>query len=157
MAQALQGHRAGLVSRLGAIGIDAVVLVLIGILALLVVAGLRALFTGELEVEISSDATRGPLATLLVLAYFGYGWGLNGRTAGKVALGLRVVRQDGSDLPGLRGLVRAVLYLFFPPGILWSAVSRKNASLQDLVLRTAVVYDWGPAAGEAVTPRDTTG
>jgi uncharacterized RDD family membrane protein YckC len=156
LAQGLQGHRAGLVSRLAALAIDAVVLALIGILALLIVAGVRALFTGELEVEISSDALRGPLATLLVLAYFGYGWGLNGRTPGKVALGLRVVRKDGSDLPGLRGLVRAALYLVFLPGILWSAVSRKNASLQDLVLRTAVIYDWGPAAGGAATPRDTT-
>lgn len=157
MAQELQGQRAGLVSRLAATAIDAVVIVLIGILALVVVAGLRALFTGELEVEVSSDALRGPLATLLVVAYFGYGWGLNGRTPGKVALGLRVVRQDGSDLPGWGGLVRAALYLVFLPGILWAAVSRKNASLQDLVLATAVVYDWGPAAGGAVTPRDTTG
>jgi uncharacterized RDD family membrane protein YckC len=157
VAQELQGRRAGLVSRLAALVIDAVVLVLIGIVALLVVAGVRALFTGELEVEISSDALRGPLATLLALGYFGYGWGLNGRTPGKVALGLRVVRQDGSDLPGVRGLVRAVLYFVFLPGILWSAVSRKNASLQDLVLRTAVIYDWGPAASSAAPRRDTTG
>jgi uncharacterized RDD family membrane protein YckC len=157
LARDLQGHRAGVVSRLTAIAIDVVVVVLIGVLALVVVAGLRALFTGEVEVEVSSDAVRGPLATLLVLAYFAYGWGLNGRTVGKVALGLRVVRTDGSDLSVPRGLARAVLYLIFPPGILWSAVSRKNASLQDLVLGTAVVYDWGPAAGGAVTPRDAPG
>jgi uncharacterized RDD family membrane protein YckC len=110
-----------------------------------VIAGIRALFTGELEVEASPDAVRGPLATLLVLAYLGYGWGLNGRTTGNVALGLRVVRSDGSDLSPLRGLARAVLYLIFPPGILWAVVSRRNASLQDLILGTAVVYDWGPA------------
>ena len=112
---------------------------------LVVIAGVRALFTGDLEVEVSSDALRGPLAVLLVLAYLGYGWGLNGRTAGKVALGLRVVRHDGGDLSPLRGLVRAALYLVFLPGILWATVSRRNASLQDLVLGTAVVYDWGPA------------
>jgi uncharacterized RDD family membrane protein YckC len=144
-AQELQGRRAGLPSRLLALAVDVVVVVLIGVLLLVVVAGIRALFTGELEVEVSSDAARGPLATLLVLAYLGYGWGLNGRTAGKVALGLRVVGRDGSDLSPLRGLVRAALYLIFLPGILWAAVSRKNASLQDLLLRTAVIYDWGPA------------
>jgi uncharacterized RDD family membrane protein YckC len=144
-ARELQGRRAGLPSRLLALAVDVVVVVLIGVLLLVVVAGVRALFTGELEIEVSADAVRGPLATLLVLAYLGYGWGLNGRTPGKVALGLRVVAHDGSDLPMLRGVVRAVLYLIFLPGILWVAVSRKNASLQDLLLRTAVVYDWGPA------------
>ena len=148
-ARALQGRRAGLVSRLLALAVDVVVVVLIGVLLLVVTGGIRSLFTGELEVEVSSDAVRGPLATLLVLAYLGYGWGLNGRTAGKVALGLRVVRHDGSDLSLLWGAARAVLYLIFLPGILWVAVSRRNASLQDLLLRTAVVYDWGPA----VAPR----
>jgi uncharacterized RDD family membrane protein YckC len=42
--------------------------------------------------------------------------------------------------------VRAVLYVVFLPGILWAAVSRRNASIQDLIVGTAVVYDWGPAA-----------
>jgi uncharacterized RDD family membrane protein YckC len=144
-ARALQGRRAGLVSRLLAVAVDVVVVVLIGVLLLVVIGGIRSLFTGDLEIEVSSDAVRGPLAVLLVLAYLGYGWGLNGRTAGKVALGLRVVDRDGSDLSPLRGLVRAALYLVFLPGILWALVSRKNASLQDLFLRTAVVYDWGPA------------
>ncbi len=145
-AREVQGRRAGLVSRLAATAVDLVVVVLIGVALLVVVAGIRALFTGELEVEVSSDQARGPLAVLLVLAYLAYGWGLNGRTAGKVALGLRVVRRDGSDVSFGRGIARAVLCLAFLPGILWSAVSRRNASVQDLILGTAVVYDWGPAA-----------
>jgi uncharacterized RDD family membrane protein YckC len=151
-ARELQGRRAGLVSRLAAVGIDFVVVVLIGVALLIVAAGIRALFTGEVEVEVSSDAVRGPLATLLLLAYLGYGWGLNGRTAGKVALGLRVVHHDGADLSFGRGVARAVLYILFLPGILWAAVSRKNASVQDLILGTAVVYDWGPAAAPHHVP-----
>jgi uncharacterized RDD family membrane protein YckC len=145
-AQELQGRRAGIVSRLSAVAIDFVVVVLIGVALLIVAAGIRALFTGQVEVEVSSDELRGPLAVLLLLAYLGYGWGLNGRTAGKVALGLRVVHEDGADLSFARGIARAVLYILFLPGILWSAVSRKNASVQDLILGTAVIYDWGPAA-----------
>lgn len=152
-ARELQGRRAGLPSRLLALVVDVLVVVLIGVLLLVAVAGIRALFTGDLEVEVSSDAVRGPLATLLVLVYLAYGWGLNGRTAGKVALGLRVVSHDGTDLSLLRGAARAILYLVFLPGILWVAVSRKNASLQDLLLRTAVVYDWGPAVA-AGRPRE---
>ena len=57
--------------------------------------------------------------------------------------------DDGSDLSPPRGLLRALLYLIFPPGFLWAAVSGRNASLQDLVLRTSVVHDWGFAAHEA--------
>ena len=152
-ARALQGRRAGLVSRLLALAVDVVVVVLVGVLLLVVMGGIRALFTGELEVEVSSEEVRGPLAVLLVLAYLGYGWGLNGRTAGKVALGLRVVGRDGSDLSPLRAVARAVLYLVFLPGILWALVSRKNASLQDLILGTAVIYDWGPAVA-AGHPRE---
>lgn len=150
--RARQGRRAGIASRLLAAAVDLVVVVLIGIALLVVAAGIRALFTGELEVEVSADEVRGPLATLLVLAYLAYGWGLNGRTVGKVVLGLRAVGRDGSDLSPWRALWRAVLYLIFLPGILWAVVSRKNASVQDLLLRTAVVYDWGPTSGGGERP-----
>jgi uncharacterized RDD family membrane protein YckC len=151
--RARQGRRAGIASRLLAAAIDLVVVVLIGIALLLVAAGIRALFTGELVVEVSDDAVRGPLATLLVLAYLAYGWGLNGRTVGKVAMGLRAVGRDGSDLSPWRALWRAVLYLIFLPGVLWAVVSHRNASLQDLLLRTAVVYDWGHTSGGGERPR----
>jgi hypothetical protein len=29
-----------------------------------------------------------------------------------------------------------------PVGLFWSAVSRRNASVQDLLFSTSVVYDW---------------
>jgi hypothetical protein len=32
--------------------------------------------------------------------------------------------------------------VLFPILLLWVAVSRQNRSVQDLVLRTSVVYDW---------------
>jgi hypothetical protein len=34
----------------------------------------------------------------------------------------------------------------FPIGLLWTAVSRENRSLADLLLRTSVVYDWQAAS-----------
>jgi uncharacterized RDD family membrane protein YckC len=37
----------------------------------------------------------------------------------------------------------------FPAGLVWSLFSRKNASLQDLLLRTVVVYDWAYRGLEA--------
>jgi len=38
--------------------------------------------------------------------------------------------------------MRAVLCVIFPVGLAWVLVSRHNRSLQDVVLRTSVVYDW---------------
>jgi uncharacterized RDD family membrane protein YckC len=32
--------------------------------------------------------------------------------------------------------------VLFPAGLLWVLASRRNASVQDLIVGTAVVYDW---------------
>lgn len=147
-----QGRRAGIASRLLATAVDFVVVILIGIALLVVGAGVRALFTGTLELDAPSDSIRGPLASLVLVAYLAYGWGLNGRTVGMVVMGLRAVRRDGGDLSPWRGLARALLYLIFLPGILWAIVSRRNASVQDLLLGTAVVYDWGHTSDRVTRP-----
>lgn len=140
------GRRAGIVSRLIADGIDLVAVVVIGFVALFVLSVLAGLFTRSFEFITFPQPVRGVLAAALVIGYLGYGWGLEGRTLGKTAMGLRVVRDDGGDLSPMRGMVRAVLYFLVLPGILWAAVSGRNASLQDLVLGTSVVYDWGVVA-----------
>lgn len=148
-----QGTRAGIVSRALADAIDLVAMILIGLIVLLAVSAIYGLFTSTVEFVSFPQESRSTLATVLFIAYLGYGWGLEGRTLGKTVMGLRVVRDDGSDLSPGWGLLRAALYLFFLPGFLWSAVSGRNASLQDLVLGTSVVYDWGfadrPAPGAA--------
>ncbi len=146
----MQGGRAGIVSRGLADVIDLVAVVLIALLILLVASAVRALFSRSLEFVSVPQPGRAALAALLLVAYLGYGWGLEGRTLGKTVMGLRVVGDDGADLSPARGLMRALLYLVFPPGFLWSAVSGRNASLQDLVLRTSVVHDWGFAAQPGV-------
>jgi hypothetical protein len=37
--------------------------------------------------------------------------------------------------------VRALLCVLFPVGLLWVLLSGENRSVQDVVLRTSVVYD----------------
>jgi uncharacterized RDD family membrane protein YckC len=138
-----QGRRAGIASRLLAAIVDVLAVILISVLLLVVGGAVRALWKGSFEVLTPPSPTREILAGLIFLAYFGYGWGLNGRTLGKIALGLRAVGADGSDLPTWRGFARAALYILLIPGFLWILVSRRNASVQDLVLRTAVIHDWG--------------
>ena len=135
--------RAGLVSRLLATAIDVLVVLLICLALMVIVAGFRLLWSGHFSVEAASDVQNRLIAGLVLLVYLAYGWGLNGRTVGQILMGLRVVRDDGGDVSFPRGFARAALYLVFPIGLLWVAVSGRNASPQDLVLGTAVVHDWG--------------
>ncbi|MGA9162262.1 MAG: RDD family protein [Actinomycetota bacterium] len=145
VARGMQGQRAGIVSRFLADAIDLLVVVgaLIGVY--FAVSGVRFLlhprsFTWP---EISA-LNLGALGWILLIAYLTIGWANTGRTFGKNVLGLRVVSSDGSGLPLWRSLARAVLCALFPIGLFWSAVSRRSESIQDLIVRTTVVYDWGP-------------
>jgi uncharacterized RDD family membrane protein YckC len=149
---ARQGRRAGIVSRLLADGLDLLAVILIGVLLLVVAAGIRALFSRSFEIVTPPQPVLAILAGLLLLGYLAYGWSLNGRTLGKLALGLRAIGIDGDDLSPGRALARAALYLVFPPGLLWAVVSGRNASLQDLALRTAVIHDWGYATSATAPP-----
>ena len=82
------------------------------------------------------------VGTLLLILYLAVCWMGNGRTYGDHVMGLRVVNHKGGRLHPLRALARAVFYAIFPIGLLWVLVSGQNRSLQDLVLRTSVIYDW---------------
>ena len=137
--------RAGIVSRLLALMIDLIIVVLIDMLLVAGVAVIRALFTQKVQVEVPPPPYGSIVAAILLVSYMVHGWTLGGRTLGMIFLGLRVVREDGDDLKLPRAIVRALLYFVFPPGILWAAVSSKNASIQDLIVDTAVVYDRGHA------------
>jgi uncharacterized RDD family membrane protein YckC len=78
----------------------------------------------------------------IAVGYLALSWAATGRSVGKQVAGLRVVGRVGRRLSLRRSLARAVLYVLFPAGLLWVLASRRNASVQDLVVGTAVVYDW---------------
>lgn len=84
------------------------------------------------------------MSTALVVSvlYLTVCWATTGRTVGAVMMGLRVVRPDGKLMGWARAALRAVLCVMFGFGLLWVAVDRRRRSLQDIVLRTVVVYDW---------------
>jgi uncharacterized RDD family membrane protein YckC len=81
-------------------------------------------------------------ALVSAIGYLAVAWMTTGRTYGASVLGLRVVRSDGRRLRPLGAVARALLCVLFPVGLLWCAVSARNRSLQDLLLRTSVIYDW---------------
>ena len=144
-ARAMQGRRAGVISRFLADAIDLLV-VLASLVAIhFAVAGVRFLihpraFTWP-ELSVLNHATFG---WILLIAYLTLGWTNTGRTLGKTVLGLRVVEADGTRLALWRAFLRALLYAALPIGLFWCVVSARNASLQDLLVRTTVLYDWEP-------------
>jgi uncharacterized RDD family membrane protein YckC len=139
-------HRAGFVSRVSADLVDAV-LVSVGT-ALILVTGsmLRALFAGSVFAfpRPNGLGTAGALSAVFVL-YLTFFWTATGRTPGKQVAGLRVVTEHGEPLSGPRAFARALLCVVFPAGLLWVVLSRRNRALHDIVLGTAVIYDWKSA------------
>jgi len=91
-------------------------------------------------------------AFVLLVVYLSVSWAATGRTYGCHVMGLRVVDHRGRRPRPLTALLRALLYAVFPIGLLWCAVSGANRSVQDILLRTSVVYDWQPRAARAAAP-----
>jgi uncharacterized RDD family membrane protein YckC len=142
-ARPYQGRRAGIITRVLANAIDLVV----------VVAGVFACYLGWATVLFLVQrrdfhfptATFGALFTLgvaILVVYFTVAWVGTGRTYGDQVLGLRVVDHEGRRMRFVRALLRAAFCAIFPIGLGWAALSRQNRSVQDIVLRTSVIYDW---------------
>jgi uncharacterized RDD family membrane protein YckC len=143
-SRALQGHNAGFVTRLSANLIDGV-LIAVAWIGVLVVAAivryiahpLRGFRLPALETWVS-----GVLVCVIAILYFTLTWGSTGRSTGKRMAGVRLTGRDGRPIGGPRALLRATLCIVFPIGFLWLLFSRRNRSLYDNILNTAVVYDW---------------
>ena len=142
-APSLQGGRAGLVSRLVANAIDAIVIILLVSVAYLSAAGLAFFFDPQgFKFPKPHLLLTTSLATSMTTVYLALGWWISGRTPGKQVVGLRVVDVRGTSVGLGRSIARAVTCMVFPLGFLWTAISKRQASVQDLVLNTAVIYDW---------------
>ncbi len=153
-ARPYQGRRAGLVTRGAAAAIDGMVVVL----ALLAGYGAYALVLflfnplnfsfPDLNLVFTMAA-----AFVVLVVYLALSWRLSGRCYGDLVMGLRVVNYRGERMNLLGALVRAVFCALVPIGLFWVAVNRQNRSLQDVVLRTSVIYDWQPRVASSAAPR----
>ncbi|MGH3367848.1 MAG: RDD family protein, partial [Nocardioidaceae bacterium] len=106
---------------------------------------------------------------VVLVVYLGVAWSLSGRTYGCLVMGVRVVDGRGrtagpwsSRLPPRtvrlpRALLRALAYAVLPIGLLWCAVDRNGRSLQDVLLRTSVIYDWQSRGPHRMPRRDAGG
>jgi uncharacterized RDD family membrane protein YckC len=142
-ARTFQGRRAGLVTRVVAACID------LGVVAIALIAAYLGFVVvvflvppGGFEMPVPPlwlDLVAGPGAMTLYLAV---SWHGDGRTYGCHVMGLRVTDRWGREPSVVTALLRAAFNVAFPLGLAWIVVSRQNRSIQDLVLRTSVIYDW---------------
>ena len=140
---ALDTRTAGIVSRGIASGIDVVVVIAILGSMYLFILLLDLLFTtGSFSAPNPNILASGIASYSVVLIYLTGCWTVSGRTVGAVAMGLEVVSRNGSRLGPTRAFLRAVFCAFFPIGLAWVAVDRRRRSVQDMVLRSRVIYAW---------------
>jgi len=143
-ARPFHGEPAGIVTRTAANLIDLAIVVLIVIGVYLAVAGVWFLRQGrDFRFPIVGFAQAYAAGAIALVVYFSICWATNGRTYGDRMLGLRVRTIDDLELSGLRACIRAVLCTAFPLLLAWVVVDPKNRSVQDRIVGTHVVYDWG--------------
>lgn len=149
-ARPYQGQPAGVVTRLVAAAIDAGVVLGIQVAGYAAFAGLRFLLNPRNFSFPAGSVVLGLGAAFVILVvYLTVSWSLSGRTYGDLVMGLRVVDRRGRTLRWSGAFVRAMTCAALPIGLLWSAVNPSNRSLQDVVLRTSVIYDWEPRTPRA--------
>jgi uncharacterized RDD family membrane protein YckC len=142
-ARAFQGQRAGLVTRLSAAVLD-VVLVLLLLSAVYVAANAVVFLVRPRSFQLltAPQPVLVGAALLGAVVYLAGAWWVAGRTWGCDVMGLRIVDRHGRSPRLVLAVVRATLYVVFPVGVLWCAMTASRRSLQDLLLGTSVIYDW---------------
>jgi uncharacterized RDD family membrane protein YckC len=146
----IQGERAGFVSRTVAACID------VTLVFLVVLGTIAALWMISFIVDPTSPGSQNaasgdriPAAALMVLygyflnwLYWTVCWATSGRTLGNLVMGLKVVNFRGHHQRWGGAAIRSLFCTTFPFGLLWVIPSGANRSVQDVVLRTSVIYDW---------------
>lgn len=149
-ARAFQGAYAGVVSRLIANAVDGATVAAVlaigyaGFNGLLFMLDPQSFQFRDASLFFSLVA-----AAVVLVLYQVTAWSTTGQTYGHHLMGLRVVGPRGQRLWPLVALLRSLMCVLFPIGLLWCAVSPSRRSVQDIVVRTRVIYDWQPhpAAG----------
>jgi uncharacterized RDD family membrane protein YckC len=132
---------AGLVSRGIVAVLDLIVVLVTLCIAYLAAVLLRlALLVHEFRWPTTDPFFTAGAVVVLSVLYLAGCWSVSGRTPGAVAMGLQVVSAAGRPLSFPVALLRAVIVVLFPVGLLWSAVDARRRAVADLLLGTRVRY-----------------
>jgi uncharacterized RDD family membrane protein YckC len=146
----LQGRYAGVATRFGAFVLDVLIVSTSFSLGGLVVEYVVSAMIGK-----DFDVGDLPAVSTAFLVgwwflYCAYSLSVAGRTLGMAALGLRVVRSDGSQLDVGHAVLRVVAFplsfVLFGFGFLLILIRRDRRALHDLIGRACVVYAWDARA-----------
>jgi uncharacterized RDD family membrane protein YckC len=144
-ARPYQGRRAGIATRCAAAVVDLLVVAAIVAAMYLAIAGVAfALRPTNFHWPHHLAWALPVIGFVVVVPYLTLTWCTTGRSYGDALFGLRVVNGRGQRLSLLGAAVRATFCVLFPIGLLWVVISRRNRSIQDLVLNTSAIYDWVP-------------
>ncbi|HEX5119930.1 MAG TPA: RDD family protein [Pseudonocardiaceae bacterium] len=151
-------HPAGIVTRLLAAAVDTVTVVAAEASVYLVLSGILFIVapTSFHWPQLPALLT-GLLGAAIAVVYLAVCWATIGRTYGASLLGLRVLSADRRMLGWPRAVLRSVCCVIVPVGLLWAMVSRRRRSLQDILVRSVVVYDWNRDGGLRATMTGTAG
>ena len=150
------GHYAGPIARALAAALDIVVVTVSFALGYAVT---NLLTSTLLNRSLSPDRAQPLAIAALVVWAFLYVFvalAVAGRTFGKAAVGLRVVRADGLPISARQALIRTLVlpfsFVFLGIGLLMILLQREHRALHDLAAGTAVVTDWGDRTAELSAP-----
>lgn len=149
-ARALQGERAGFFTRVIAAVIDVVVVGAIIIGMWIGVWLFLLVFNPLVDYGMPRPGYFVLGGYFLMWLYWTWTWSTSGRSIGQNLMGVRVLDRRGGRPKWTLAAVRSAFCVVFQFGILWILVSRRNRSVQDVVLRTRVVHDWstGTSTGQ---------
>ena len=148
--ESLQGKYAGFASRFIAFAVDVGVSLGVFMLALAAISFAAKVLTGT---DIAWN--KGDIWVIIAYAvwqfiYFAYSWAASGRTVGMALFGVRVVRDDGTEVSGRRAVVRTLAlplsFLFLGLGFLGILLGDRRRALHDVIAGTAVIYSWDARA-----------
>ena len=143
VASAAQGQRAGVVTRTIVMVIDALIVVSVtGVGYLWWSAILFVIRPRTFSWPTPPEGSAYVAAYALAVIYLTVSWATSGRTIGKRLLGVRVLGRGDRPTRWAVAFLRANVCIFFPITLFWSAFSRENRSVADLIFRTSVIYDW---------------
>ena len=161
-----QGYYAGFTSRLLAMIIDTVILVLayVGLTWFISVSvkilpigrvfgfSLSALLGQEGSGQLVSTGTVIAVFTLSTIVYYVFFWTITGQTLGMILMGLRVVTIEGRRLTAWRAIIRFIGYIIaalpFFLGFAWILVDNRRQGWHDKIAGTYVAYIWAAKPDE---------